>query len=68
VENPVHVSLNEQVIGYIVALEPESLVGDDAAEVAGITGEKGVETDDLPSLVQQPLTQVRADEARASGD
>src|SRR5680860_143817 len=68
VQHPVHIALHEHIVRHVVAFEPESLVRDDAAQVAGITGQEGVKADYLPTLLQQPLAEMRTDEARASSD
>ncbi len=63
----------ERVGAQIEAMEAEARPTPQAGEVpfldgAGVVGNEGVQADDLVPQGQEPLAQVRADEARRPGD
>jgi hypothetical protein len=53
---------------HVVADEFEAGAADQVGDVVAAAGEEVVETDDVVAVLEESLAEVRADEARASGD
>src|SRR5690606_3630305 len=56
------------VVGHVLVEEAEVLVTEQMLDVREVAGQQVVHADDLAAVGDQPLTQVRSDEAGAAGD
>ncbi len=64
VQAPFHV----EIVGDVVALQPEAWLPHEMADVVPVSGEEVVQAEHLPALRQQPLAQVGPQESRSTAD
>ena len=68
VEDRVDRAVDVDVVGDVVLDEVEAPVAEQVGDVARMAGRQVVERDDVVAIGQQPVRQVRADEAGPAGD
>ena len=68
VEHAVQRAVDVDEFGHVVADELKALPADQVGDVLGTSGHEVVHADDLVTLGEKALTQVRAQEAGGAGD
>ena len=66
-KHPVDILLDGERVRNLARLEPEALIRQGVGKTRRAAGEKGVEANDVPSLVKEPFAEMGADEAGAAG-
>jgi hypothetical protein len=61
-------TIDVERLAHVVLERPEVGVAAKVGDIAGRAGDEVVDAEDLPAVGEQPLTEVGAEKARASGD
>jgi hypothetical protein len=67
-QDGVHRAVDGKLLSDIRLREVEPGVISVPGEVRGVSGQEGIEADHLPTLAQEPFTEVGSEEAGSAGD
>jgi hypothetical protein len=68
VQDGIHRAIDVKRFADIVLQRFEIAVAAKVSDIAGRSGDEVVDAEDLPAIAEQPLAEVGAEEARATGD